>query len=439
MKTLQKLTAFFMLLTAISSLQAGDKIKIILQQPLPNMLSVGDMWNLELTNTTNTEMKIYLTGIATEEKDGLIIEGKSKVFTIKPGRNTYKYNDFSGAEVKYNNGKYKEIILRTGNAPEGSYTICVTAFDESGTEVGRENCITQIVQQLGSITLLTPGEGEEIDPKIPINFTWTPLPGAKEYKLRIVELKGDQSPEVAFRTNQPIFEKELRTTSYQGDPVHGVDVKPGMKLAWQVTSGNTQSEISTVIYLPIRTPLISLVSPLNGEEIDPDTLPGLIFKWKECPLCPPMFTLRIVELKGDQSPEDAIRTNQPIFEKDYKSNSAHVVPSQVTVIVMGMKYAWQITSGNTQSEIFSFRVKSKSDTVKFLIHNIELPVDLISYDSEGNVKTIILKTDKGGFNIFEVKSYQPGQPTYGDYDGCRTVYCNNPNHPPGCGWKECQK
>jgi len=243
MKTLQKLTALFILLAAITSLHADEKIKIKLHQPPPNKLGVGDMWNLELTNTTNAEMRIYLTGTATEDKDGLIIEGKTKVFTIKPGRSTYKYNDFSGAEIKYNNGKYKEIILRTGNAPEGSYTICVTAFDESGTEVGREYCITQTVQQIGSITLLTPGDGEEIDPKMPINFTWTPLPGAKEYTLRIVELKGDQSPEVALRTNQPIFEKELRSTSYQGDPVHGVDVKLGMKYAWQVSSGEVVSEV----------------------------------------------------------------------------------------------------------------------------------------------------------------------------------------------------
>lgn len=69
MKTIQKLTALFILLTAITSLHACDKIRIILNQPPPNKMGVGDMWNLELYNTTNKEIKIYLTGTATEEKD----------------------------------------------------------------------------------------------------------------------------------------------------------------------------------------------------------------------------------------------------------------------------------------------------------------------------------------------------------------------------------
>ncbi|MBE2228180.1 MAG: hypothetical protein IAE93_12575 [Ignavibacteria bacterium] len=356
MKTLQKLTAIFILLAALTSLHAGDKVRIILSQPPPNKLGVGDMWNLELTNTTNAEMKIYLTGTATEEKDGLIIEGRTKVFTIKPGRSTYKYNDFSGAEIKYNNGKYKEIILRTGNAPEGSYTICVTAFDESGTEVGRENCIMQAVQQIGGITLLTPGDGEEIDPKMPINFTWTPLPGAKEYTLRIVELKGDQSPEVALRTNQPIFEKEYKSTSAHVVPSQVTVIVMGMKLAWQVTSGNTQSEIRTVVYLPRDFPKISLVSPANSEEIDPDTLPGLVFKWT--PLQGAQeYKLRIVELKGDQSPEVAFRTNRPILEKDYRSNSSQGDPVHGVDVKLGMKYAWRVSSGDVVSETFTYVIR----------------------------------------------------------------------------------
>ena len=220
-----------------TNLHADERIKIRIKQPPPNMLGVGDMWNLTLENTTKSDLKIYLTGTATEEKDGLIIEGKSKVFTIKPGKTNYKYSDFSGAEVKYNNGKYKEIILRTGNAPEGSYTICVTAFEESGEIAGMENCITQTVQQLGSITLISPENGAELDPDtLPgLVFSWTPLPNGGPYSLRIVELKGDQSPEVAFRTNPPIFEKEYKSTTTQGDPIHGVDVKLGMKFAWQVS------------------------------------------------------------------------------------------------------------------------------------------------------------------------------------------------------------
>jgi len=177
----------------------------------------------------------------------LIIEGKSKVFTVKPGRTNYTYNDFSGAEVKYNNGKYKEIILRTGNAPEGSYTICVTAFEESGEIAGMENCITQTVQQMGSITLILPENGAELDPDtLPgLVFSWTPLPKGGPYSLRIVELKGDQSPDVAIKENRPILDVDgIKTTTYHVAPSQVKVIVMGMKYAWQVTSGDVVSEVS---------------------------------------------------------------------------------------------------------------------------------------------------------------------------------------------------
>jgi hypothetical protein len=224
---------------------SDDKIRIILHQPPPNLMGVANMWDLTLDNTSGGDMKIYLIGTATEDKDGLIIEGKCKVFTIKPGKTSYKYNDFSGAEIKYNNGRYKEIILRTGNAPEGNYTICVTAFDESGAEVGRENCITQSVQQMGNLSLISPGDGAEIDPDtLPrLMFAWTPLPNGGPYSLRIVELKGSQSEDIAIKENRPILDKEgIKATNYQyglSDP----KLEEGKKYAWMVLSGNGNSDI----------------------------------------------------------------------------------------------------------------------------------------------------------------------------------------------------
>lgn len=226
--------------------QSG-KVDIIIKQPPPNQLGVGDMWNLELNNTSGKDIKIYLTGTATEEKDGLIIEGKSKVFTLKPGRSNFKYNDFSSAEVKYNNGKYKEIILRTGNAPEGRYTICVTAFDESSTEVGRENCIIQSVVRMGNITLLTPGDGEEIEPQKPTVFTWTPLPGAKEYTLKMYGPRGKEDEDMDLDLHKPLFEKTGITTTTFQYPLTAPKLEEGKKYAWQVSSGDVQSEVGLFV------------------------------------------------------------------------------------------------------------------------------------------------------------------------------------------------
>jgi len=268
MRTFKTLAVIFILFAAITNLQAGDKIKIKLHQPPPNMLGVGDMWNLTLENTTKSDLKIYLTGTATEEKDGLIIEGKSKVFTVKPGKTNYKYNDFSGAEVKYNNGKYKEVILRTGNAPEGSYTICVTAFEESGEIAGMENCIMQTVQQLGSISLISPEDKAELDPDtLPgLVFSWTPLPGAKEYTLKMYGPRGKEDWDIDLDIHKPDFEKTGITTTTFQYPLSEKKLEAGKKYAWQVTSGDVASEVWILRINSITN--INLNSALNSSCMD---------------------------------------------------------------------------------------------------------------------------------------------------------------------------
>lgn len=252
MKTkLLSIIFFLMLIGAVNnSFAQQEKLDITLVQPPPNQLSTKDMWKMTLNNKSGNDMKIYITGTATEEKDGLIVEGKSKVFTIKPGKTSYKYNDFTGAEIKYNKSKYKEIMLRTGNAPEGSYTICVTAFDENGTEVGRENCIMQTVKQMGSLTLLTPGDGDEIDLNQPVMFTWTPLssPLKEGYSFKIAEVKEGKSPEEALNI-WPWYDKQCPPNCIFENkfvlPLGEKKFETGKKYAWQVTNGEIRSEVST--------------------------------------------------------------------------------------------------------------------------------------------------------------------------------------------------
>ncbi len=403
MRTLKVLAIISLLIASITNTHA-DKIRIILHQPPPNQMGIGDMWNLELNNTTDKDMRIFLTGTATEEKDGLIIEGKSKVFTIKPGRSNYKYNDFSGAEVKYNNGKYKEIILRTGNAPEGSYTICVTAFEESGEIAGQENCIMQTVQQLGSITLISPEENAEIDPDtLPgIAFVWTGIGVTGPYTLKIIELKGSEVPPdpIAFKEIRPYFEqKGIKGNSFQY-PVTVPKFEAGKKYAWQISSGDVVSE-PFIILIPMSGPVITLVSPSNGKEIDPDSLSGLMFSWRECPKCPPMYTLRIVEIKGSQSPEEAFRTNQPIFEKELKSTTYKGDPIHGVDVKLGMKLAWQVTSGDVVSEPYVIVIPMQIPDISLSDVKVELQKNgKTLYESKTN--------EKGEFKISGVSNGEYG-------------------------------
>lgn len=234
------------------NLLAGNEIKIHLIQPPPNQLGVKDLWKLDITNTTSGDIEIYLTGTVTESKKGLIVDGKSKVFTVKSGKTAYDYNNFkSSGEVNWKDKSIQEIIGRIGNVPEGIYTICVAGFYKNGEIADQESCIEQSIKLEGSIMLIEPEDNHEftmdgndvvvIWPK----FIWTPLPGAKEYTLKIVEVKGDQSPEEAIKRGGQIGlitgiarqDYQLRSSDFK--------LEIGKKYAWMVKSGSVESEVYT--------------------------------------------------------------------------------------------------------------------------------------------------------------------------------------------------
>jgi len=249
MKT--KLTILFIILfltCAVKNLFSQDKVRIRVKTPPLNNLTLNHMYACDVENLTNENLKIRLEGIMKEAEDGEIVKSKSGSFALGP-KEKKSFNTSNvpgGGEYSWKNNKYKEILLRTGRAPSGSYTICVSAIDEGGNVVGQENCVDTEVKDEGVITLISPEDGSDVNPGQPIIFSWTPLPGAKDYTLRIVEIKGDQSPEVAMKTNKPVWEKSgITTTTTQVPSVLPWEDYGGDDdyLAWTVISGNVESEV----------------------------------------------------------------------------------------------------------------------------------------------------------------------------------------------------
>lgn len=240
---LRKILPILFVAVQVTSSLAQNQVISKLKQPPPNKLGIADLWSLELNNTTRKDIKGYLTGLLSEDKDGSIVEGQSKPFIIKAGRNSYTYKDFSDADIRYSNNKYKEIFLRTGSAPEGDYTICVTVYNEVGDVIGIENCIFHSVRQLGNISLLTPADGDEISSDQAVVFSWTPLPDAKEYSIKIVELIGNQPPESAIQQNHPFFTKEnIKTTQFQY-PTTERKFQSNKSYAWIIWNNEVVSDI----------------------------------------------------------------------------------------------------------------------------------------------------------------------------------------------------
>jgi hypothetical protein len=223
-----------------SPLFSQNQVIVRLKVPPPNKMSMKDVWSMTLKNTTGRELRIYLEGNASESKDGVLAEGKSKVFVLPPGEKTYGYDDFKTGSVIWKNKKYEEIILRTGSVPSGDYTFCVTAYNEKGDVAGQENCIDHKIEIATDqeITLIQPSDGEKLGAKTGMTFMWAPInPTPKEgYTFKLVEIKGTQSAQEAINSNVPFLKQDnIRSTTFQY-PISAPKLMEKRKYAWMVSS-----------------------------------------------------------------------------------------------------------------------------------------------------------------------------------------------------------
>jgi len=132
-----------------------------------------------------------------------------------------------------------------------------------------------------------------------------------------------------------------------------------------------------------QTSGLRLSAPLNGSTVNPNQ--QMLFTW-----IPPtlvvsdqIYRIKIVEIIGDQSPEQAYRGNKPHFEKDsialFRTNKPHFEKDslkELTVfarLASGKRYAWSIEvlnregkpiSANSRMEVFTFRTANGAGPAK---------------------------------------------------------------------------
>ena len=145
---MRKLLIFIFIMQTFLTIAFSQNIVISkLKQPPPNKFGLADLWEFELINTTRNELNCYITGTLSEEKEGLIVFAKSKIIKLKPGRQTFSQKDFVNPEINYYNEKFKQALIRTSQAPEGDYIICLTVYNEADEVIGFENCIYHSIRK----------------------------------------------------------------------------------------------------------------------------------------------------------------------------------------------------------------------------------------------------------------------------------------------------
>lgn len=203
-------------------------------------------------------------------------------------------------------------IEQQNGLPEGTYSICVRAFDFTRQEFPLSpdsplGCTTIRLTQLEPPLLIKPFADEVVQVQTPQNqiFLWSPpagSPAGTQFQLKIVEMfDPNRNPNDAFlaRTNPPFFEKIVSGTTYLYGPADPPMVE-GRKYAWAVTAldrvlagrgrvvsegsayrNDGRSEIRSFVYGKVRihsgiqapvfaTPKKKEEKPLNPLALDPN-------------------------------------------------------------------------------------------------------------------------------------------------------------------------
>ena len=225
----------------------------------------------------------------------------------------------------------------------------------------------------------------EKDIKAPITFRWTPvIPKPTDpvtYRIKVWQLMQGQNGTQAMRANQPIVTKDVDNLTqatvsnlitgpckppYLCDFVWNVQAlnRDGKPIGGNNGTSETFTFNSNSVEETIAPPTLKL--PANGETIATGKQP--LFTW-HAPMPTPTgvvtYKIKIVEIKGDESPENALRTNKPFFEKDSIPMPNLQYSSTARAFEAGKQYAWGVQAFNREgktvggndgrSNVFSFK------------------------------------------------------------------------------------
>lgn len=221
--------------------QGPGQVRVILRRPPPNQLKVSDLWQLELLNTTDRTFTAYAVGEANEANDGLIVNATTSLFRIPPGRTVLYGDQLQPITVNESHPDYRDEVLRTGSVRSGQYRVCVEVFTAETDSLIGLDCYDQTVEQFSPPILISPIEGRRVTER-PVVFTWLPPGPSKtgrmiQYRIKVAELLGRQSPIDAIRSNPAFFNRnDLRATVLPYPIVGAREFDTSRMYAWQITA-----------------------------------------------------------------------------------------------------------------------------------------------------------------------------------------------------------
>jgi hypothetical protein len=382
-----------------SSVSAQINVTIFVQKPTPTSISswqtLPNVVQVIITNSTPNPYSNCIISIKIKNQNGTVI-AKTKdydpsmpKFNIPGAPGTLMLN--APQLFKYDaiwvDPNIQSVVTTTNSLPEGDYQLCMSIIDPYGNQLvnGIEKCSDFNITLSDPPQLIMPLDKELLTTNYP-HFFWTPGTISPyfidvHYRLKIVKLFAQQSAKDAITTNSALFDKQIVGTSYQYLPsdFNIGNYTDSYGFAWQVQVYNNnqpvtgmghdgKSEIWTFLPPAANPTTLKLVSPLDNSTISPASgVYKLVWDASKQKKSITSFTLKVVVVEQGQTPDIAMKVNQPVY---YKENIPpgfynYLIAEDQNVFYDQLKYAWQVFTCSTayggiidSSVIWSFTVKS---------------------------------------------------------------------------------
>jgi len=187
-----------------------------------------------------------------QNTDGSVIASSNNasaaVYTIRTGANVFSLDQLLQQEnLRFLDGNVIRSIQTSGKLPSGNYQLCIQVLGSVAGTVGEGELLkvpvcrpfTQANYQLPN--LLTPVDKTWLDAntaKSVIIFRWSSIvPRTKEYvtyRLQVFEVKENQRPMQALRSNMPILNVDVLNTQYIWRPQLDFSASEGSVFIWTI-------------------------------------------------------------------------------------------------------------------------------------------------------------------------------------------------------------
>jgi hypothetical protein len=326
------------------------------------------------------KVRLESNNVKIETKDGFIplspISLTAGLPTLLQSTDFEPYLNPANIEVS---GVDPTVFLQSGGKlPEGFYQICVTVYDyRTGIQISQAGCAMVNIFQEQPPRLMKPECEKMVAPTIPqsVLFSWQPAPGGSptltatsQYTLSIWKIldpdadgfaavQNGQTMRVyeSFPMFQSTFNLDLTTTQLDIGHRYAYQVQATDANGLDVYANNGRSEFCWFYYGFPSGGKIELKTPANGVVIRKND--ERLFSWggtdKGTSNQPYEYVLKIVKVKDNQTPEDALRRNPSWYETRTSETRSDKggnleLPQEIEPQA---HYAWQVSAYSGTQEV----------------------------------------------------------------------------------------